>query len=97
VTDPNATAAPNASVTPPVRAAGPAALPPDPAAYDDPRNVRARAKGLPTPYISGGTDPDPAKGIYEDRYYGRLLVAMVAALIFAGFVLGLLIAIAVQW
>ena len=94
MTDPNAA---NPTVTPPARSGSPASLPPDPAAYDDPRNVRARAKGLPTPYISGGTDPDPAKGLAEDRYYGRLLVAMVAALIFAGFVLGLLIALAVQW
>ena len=84
-------------MTPPPRSGAPAALPPDPAAYDDPRNVRARAKGLPVPYIQGGTDPDPEKGLAEDRYYGKLLVAMVAALIFAGFVIGLLIALAVQW
>jgi hypothetical protein len=74
----------------------PQSLPPDPAAYDDPRNVRARAKGLPAPYIAGGIDPDPAKGLEEERHYGRLLLAMVITLILAGFVVGLLIALAQQ-
>ena len=73
----------------------PSSLPPDPAVYDDPRNVRARAKGMPTPYISGGNDPDPAKGLEEQRRYGRWLVWMVVGLIFGGFVLGILIALAV--
>lgn len=66
----------------------------DPVEYEEPRNVRARIKGLPGPVIEGGDDPDPAEGLREDRYYGRLLVAMVAALILGGFVIGLLIALA---
>ena len=32
-------------------------LPPDPEAYDSPRAVRAREKGLQAPYIAGGIDP----------------------------------------
>jgi hypothetical protein len=71
-----------------------AALPPDPAAYDSPRGVAARRRGLEAPYIAGGTDPDPEPGLREDRYYGRLLVVMVATLILAGFVLGIALAIA---
>ena len=71
-------------------------LPPDPVAYDDTRNVHARARGLPAPYISGGTDPDPAKGLQEERYYGRLLVYMVVGLILGGFVIGLVIALAIS-
>ena len=31
-------------------------LPPDPEAYDSPRAVRAREKGLQAPYIAGGID-----------------------------------------
>jgi hypothetical protein len=72
----------------------PTNLPPDPDAYDSPRNARARAKGLEAPYIAGGVDPDPGPGRREERYYLRLLVAMVASLILGGFVLGILIAIA---
>lgn len=69
-------------------------LPPDPAAYDAPRNVHARARGLSAPYISGGNDPDPAKGVAEERYYGRLLLAMVLVLILGGFVFGIIVALA---
>jgi hypothetical protein len=72
----------------------PTPLPPDPAAYDDVRNVHARARGLEAPYIAGGTDPDPAAGLREERYYGRLLIWMVIVLILGGFVVGLLIALA---
>lgn len=72
----------------------PAPLPPDPAAYDATRNVHARARGLPTPYIGGGDDPDPAKGLQEERYYGRLLLAMVLVLILGGFVFGIIVALA---
>ena len=32
-------------------------LPPDPLAYDSPRAVRAREKGLRAPYIAGGLVP----------------------------------------
>lgn len=69
-------------------------LPPDPEAYDSPRNTRARAKGLEAPYIAGGTDPDPEPGLVEERHYLRLLVWMVAALILGGFVLGIIVALA---
>ncbi|HEY7589446.1 MAG TPA: hypothetical protein VH723_00495 [Candidatus Limnocylindrales bacterium] len=63
-------------------------LPPDPAAYDSPRAAQARAKGLKAPYIAGGTDPDPEQGRREERFYGRLLLAMVVVIVLAGFVLG---------
>lgn len=71
----------------------PRQLPPDPVAYDDVRNVHARARGLAAPYIAGGRDPDPEAGAREERYYGKLLVGMVAFLIFGGFVIGAAIAI----
>jgi len=65
-------------------------LPPDPAAYDDPRAVLARAKGLDAPYIPGGRDPDPETTRREERRLVRLLVAMVVIVVLAGFVLGAL-------
>jgi hypothetical protein len=68
-------------------------LPPDPAAYDSPRGVAARRRGLPAPYIAGGDDPDPEQGLREERKYTRWLIWMVVALVFGGFVLGILIAI----
>jgi hypothetical protein len=71
----------------------PATLPPDPVAYDSPRAVRARQKGLQAPYIAGGHDPDPAAGLAMDRRYGRLLVAMAVAIIASGFIIGTLIAL----
>ena len=70
------------------------ALPPDPEAYDSPRAVRARAKGLDAPYIAGGKDPDPGPGLAQERLLGRLLVAMVGAIIAAGFVIGTILALA---
>ena len=66
----------------------------EPEVYDERRNVIARDKGLPGEVITGGEDPQPAEGLREERYYGRLLVAMVAILILGGFVIGLLIALA---
>ena len=71
------------------------ALPPDPAAYDSARARIARAKGLEAPYIAGGTDPDPAAGLAEERRYGKLLLAMVAVLVLGGFVVGIAIALTV--
>ncbi len=68
-------------------------LPPDPAAYDSPRAVRAREKGLPASYIAGGTDPDPATGRAEERRLGRLLVLMVIAIVASGFVIGIITAL----
>ena len=68
-----------------------APLPPDPERYDDPRAELARARGLEAPYIPGGEDPEPEAARREDRYYGRLLIAMVVAIILGGFVLGIII------
>ncbi len=70
-------------------------LPPDPAAYDSARARIARAKGLESPYIPGGTDPDPAAGRAEERRYGKLLLAMIAVLVLGGFVVGIAIALTV--
>jgi hypothetical protein len=72
----------------------PGQLPPDPDRYDAPRAVRARAKGLPGPYIAGGDDPDIGPALAEERRYGRLLVAMVATIVAAGFVIGTILALA---
>jgi hypothetical protein len=63
-------------------------LPPDPVQYDSPRARIARAKGLETPYIPGGSDPIPEAGRNEERRYGKLLLAMVLGLMFGGFVVG---------
>jgi hypothetical protein len=68
-----------------------ASLPPDPEKYDDPRAELARARGLDAPYIPGGDDPEPEAARREDRYYGRLLLIMVVAIIAGGFVLGIII------
>jgi hypothetical protein len=65
-------------------------LPPDPEAYDDPRAVIARAKGLDAPYIPGGLDPDPEKTSREERRLIRLLIAMVIVVVLGGFVFGAL-------
>ena len=67
----------------------PAILPPDPDAYDSPRAERARARGLAAPYIPGGRDPDPVKAKAEERFYLRILVAMIAVLVIGAFVLGI--------
>ena len=69
------------------------ALPPDPAAYDSPRAVRAREKGLQAPYIAGGDDPDPAAGRAEERRYGRLLVAFAVTIVASGFIVGTIVAL----
>lgn len=65
------------------------ALPPDPDAYDSPRAVQARARGLDAPYIAGGNDPDPEGTRREERRYLRLLLLMVVIVLLAGFVLGI--------
>jgi hypothetical protein len=57
----------------------------------------ARAKGLPTPYIPGGYDPAPEAGLREERRLGKLLLAMVLALMFGGFVIGIAIVVAVGY
>jgi hypothetical protein len=67
-----------------------AALPPDPEAYDSERNAHARARGLAAPYIAGGRDPEPETGRREERFYGKLLLAMVGLIVFGGFALGII-------
>jgi hypothetical protein len=62
-------------------------------AYDSPRAVRARQKGLKAPYIAGGNDPDPAAGLAEDRRYVRLLLIMATVIVASGFVIGTVIAL----
>lgn len=65
-------------------------LPPDPEAFDSERNAHARARGLAAPYIAGGRDPDPEAGRREERFYLRLLLIMVGAIVAGGFVLGII-------
>lgn len=65
-------------------------LPADPDAYDSERNAHARARGLATPYIAGGRDPEPEVGRTEERFYGRLLLAMVGLIVLGGFALGII-------
>ena len=65
-------------------------LPPDPQAYDTERSAAARRRGLATPYIPGGRDPDQAAAETEDRRYLRILLIMVVVIVLAGFVLGVL-------
>ena len=66
-----------------------ARLPPDPEAYDSDRARQARARGLAAPYIAGGRDPEPAEGRRQERFYARLLLLMVAVIVLAGFVVGM--------
>ena len=65
-------------------------LPPDPRAYDTERSAAARKRGLSTPYIPGGRDPDQAMADAENRRYLRILLIMVVVIILAGFVLGVI-------
>ena len=73
---------------PPLPSAADGPLPADPDAYDSPRGVQARARGLSAPYIAGGTDPDPESGRREERRYLRILIVMVIVVVLSGFVLG---------
>jgi hypothetical protein len=68
----------------------PPTLPPDPVAYDDPRAARARARGLSTPYIPGGRDPDPAAADAEERRLWRILVVFVVVIVLSGFIFGVI-------
>jgi len=68
-------------------------VPPDPAAYDAERSVAARKRGLSTPYIPGGRDPDQERAEQEDRRWLRILLIMVIVIVLAGFVLGLIAAL----
>ena len=63
-------------------------LPPDPDAYDSPRAVQARARGLAAPYIAGGLDPEIEHTRREERRYLRILIAMIVIVVLSGFVLG---------
>lgn len=65
-------------------------LPADPEAYDSPRAVQARARGLAAPYIAGGEDPDMDRARREERRNLRILIAMVVVIVLSGFVLGYL-------
>lgn len=62
---------------------------PDPEAYDSPRAVRAREKGLPGPYITGGGDPNLAAAQAEERRLARIVLLMVGLIISAGFIIGI--------
>ena len=63
-------------------------LPADPVAYDSARAVQARRKGLPGPYVAGGTDPELEATRRRERRYLWLLVAMIIAIVLSGYVLG---------
>ena len=67
--------------------------PPDPVAYDSERNAAARKRGLATPYIPGGRDPDPEAAARAERRDLKLLLAMVIAIVLSGFVLGIVAAL----
>jgi len=69
-------------------------VPPDPQAYDTERSAAARRRGLSTPYIPGGRDPDQARADAEDRRYLRVLLIMVVVIVLGGFVVGILAALA---
>lgn len=58
------------------------------------RNVHARARGLSAPYIAGGRDPDPDAGRAQERFYLRLLVAMVLLIVVGGLVLSIVVYVA---
>jgi len=73
----------------PATVAGPPPVPADPAAYDSERNAAARKRGLSTPYVPGGRDPDLAKTERDERRLLRWLVIMVVVIVLAGFVLGM--------
>ena len=69
--------------------AAPTSLPPDPEAYDSPRAVQARARGLSAPYIEGGLDPDLEATERQERRYVRLLIGMIVVVVLSGFVIGI--------
>jgi hypothetical protein len=68
-------------------------VPPDPQAYDTERSAAARKRGLSSPYIPGGRDPDQAGADAADRRYLRILLAMVIVIVLGGFVVGIVAAL----
>ena len=66
-----------------------ASLPPDPERYDEYRNVAARKRGLPKPYIEGGDDPELDATLAAERPYVQILIGMIIAIVLLGFVLGI--------
>ncbi len=68
----------------------PASLPPDPVQYDAIRNEHARRRGLKQAYIGGGNDPELAETLRRERFYLRLLIAMVVLIVVVGFGLGII-------
>jgi len=54
------------------------------------RDAIARAKGMPGPTITGGDDPELEATLERERPWVRLLVAMIVAIVLAGFVLGVI-------
>jgi hypothetical protein len=68
-------------------------VPPDPQAYDTERSAAARKRGLSSPYIPGGRDPDQADADAADRRYLRILLAMVIVIVLGGFVVGIVAAL----
>jgi hypothetical protein len=77
------------NATPPASAP----LPPDPDRYDEYRNVAARKRGLPQPYIAGGDDPELDTELRRERPWIRLLIGMVGVIVALGFILGIVSAI----
>ena len=69
-------------------------VPPDPQAYDTERNAAARKRGLSTPYIPGGRDPDQARAEADDRRNLRILLVRVVVIVLGGFVVGIVAALA---
>lgn len=57
---------------------------------DDERSVHARARGLDAPTIAGGADPDPERGLREERHYIKLLLLMVGLIVGSAIVLTLI-------
>ena len=87
--EPSEPSEPFATGDEPATEAGPPPVPADPAAYDSERNAAARKRGLSTPYVPGGRDPELAKTEQDERRLLRWLVIMVVVIVLAGFVLGM--------
>ncbi len=51
---------------------------------------KADQRGLAAPYPPGGVDPEPDAGRREERFYLRLLLAMVLLIVVGGFAISLI-------